>query len=214
VGEEGGVRKRDGSDIGKTHKARSHLSSLNRTCPVFRPREGKTDPFPEGVDCEGMAKIVLVRGLILTLDDNQAGPNQTADVDEYDELGYTTAPITTQRCLPALSRLEEGDWAYFVNDPRYMSWPSPIQKRPYQGENVIALGTDSFYGYPLGPQSYAGWIKTLSDKAAALGIPNPLPLGYVTTPNAYVNTPYPVHFLNVSAIAMKVFDLRMKLLVQ
>jgi hypothetical protein len=29
--------KRDRSDIGKLHNLRSHISSLNRTCPVFPP---------------------------------------------------------------------------------------------------------------------------------------------------------------------------------
>jgi hypothetical protein len=150
-----------------------------------------------------MARIILARGLIMTLDDNEAGPDNTNDPNEYTRLGYNgykKTPLTTKPFAPLLSQLKDGDCAYFGNDPLYRTWP---MHGAYLGENVITVG-DTYYGYNVGLKSYLGWLLLLRQKALDIGIPFP-------NPSAYNIQLHRAAFLDVPRIAMNVFDLRSNL---
>jgi len=152
-----------------------------------------TQVFSTGVaqkiDCEGMARIVLARGLIMTL-----GPGM------YKQLGFTSAPIV-KLTLPELGSLKEGDWAYFANNPLY-----PANLGGYMGENVIKVAPDFYFAWPDGTKTYNGWIQRL-----ATALQSFYPFATVNNVPGYLlngKPAKPVCFLDVLQIATKVFDKR------
>jgi hypothetical protein len=178
------------------------------------------DPFANGIDCKGMARVILADGLIRTLDRNQAGPNGSPDLNEYTSLKFSGPRVwgLPSTSLPALSQLKVGDWAYFQGDTRYgNNDPYPPGDDP--GENVIVIRDGGYYygwtkletqmGVGVGVMSYGQWRACLLAASFADCILNPNVVGYPNVPPVQ-----PVVFLNVSLIATKVFKWRMPLLVQ
>ena len=103
---------------------------------------------PWDIDCLGAARIMLARGLILTL-----GPGK------FDNLGYTSSTMhVIPRPIATAGEMLIGEWAYFQNDLAY------LQKHPgggYQGENVIKVSQSEYYGFPGGKKTAQQWVQEL-----------------------------------------------------
>ncbi len=148
---------------------------------------------PEKVECEGACKIIMVRALI-----------DVIGKGTFNAL-YTSSTVPMRAHDVPISQMSKGDWGWLLNDPRYQDRPVDYG---FAGENIIKLGNDSYFGFPVGPQSEAAWTQTLIDafnedlqpgetKITAL----PPGSGWQSDHNT---------FLDVAEIAMNVFDNRNK----
>jgi hypothetical protein len=140
-----------GCDNGCT--ARNHGEYLNES----QVNDFFTGSPPWTVDCLGAAQIIMAKGLI-----------QTLKSGEFDKLGYTTSNMNLNlKPVANADQMMIGEWCYFRNDWNYLS------KHPgggYQGENVIKVGEDAYFGFPIGTKKAAEWIQELID-AYNFGLP-------------------------------------------
>ncbi len=155
--------------------------------------EGKINDFfdynkdVQTCDCLGAAKIIMVHGLVSSLKEG-----------EYDRLGIGKDSLFVTSPISRISDLEVGDWGYFKNDQNYLA---EHPKGGYQGENIIQVGDDRYYGFPGGVKNYADWKEELI-WAYNSGLPAEKQIDSI--PGVYQYS----WFFDVPGISMKVFDLR------
>jgi hypothetical protein len=157
------------------------------------------------IDCLGMARIIMAKGLITAL---HAG--------EFNKLGWTASTMPLDDRTVGLSSTKPGDWVYFQNDLRYLQWHGNPDEG-YQGENVIKVGTDRYWGWPisvsLGALPYGNranprrpanscWTQILFDAYNSPPVP---PNQYTRTIPGYTGT---ATFFDVAVVGMDIFDLR------
>ncbi|MFD2611160.1 protein-glutamine gamma-glutamyltransferase [Paenibacillus gansuensis] len=123
------------------------------------PADGIRDIFTDGkkyaFECAVAIVILLYKAVLDTIGEqkfNELFPNLLLYSWNYDsDLGLTTRNTDSAFARP-------GDVLYFKNpdvDPDHMEW---------QGENVIKMGTDSYYGHGLGIRSAEDMIKALNKR--------------------------------------------------
>jgi hypothetical protein len=179
-------------------KAPQINSLFNGTEPVLSDPNGGLAPAVH-YNCEGMAEIIFVRGLI-------QGASLTDA--EFDELKINVADIQSSYCVERsiannnsvpLQSLQPGYWALFMNAPN-----CPVQI--WQAENVIVTGADTYFGWPYGQQSYAWWqaeLKRQFNKGVPLAL---FEQGLWTTRNiGYKGTSW---FLNIPKLGQMIFNMR------
>jgi hypothetical protein len=76
--------------------------------------------------------------------------------------------------------------------------------RRYQGENVIKVGPNSYYGWPLGPKSFGGWKETLIAEYNR-DLPEWKKIMTIAPTRFYNGW---AKFFSVAIVGMDVFDLR------
>lgn len=107
-----------------------------------------TNSPPWRVDCLGAARIIMAKGLV-----------QTLKSGEFDKLGYSTSKMNLElKPVANADQMMNGEWCYFKNDAKYLT------KHPgggYQGENVIKVSDDKYFGFPIGVNTASGWIQEL-----------------------------------------------------
>jgi hypothetical protein len=115
---------------------------------------------PWTVDCLGASRIVMARGLILTL--------KSGEFDKIlhtsSNMHYTTSNMALKAThgLADISQTKIGDWGYIRNDWNYLS------KHPggaFQGENVIKVGPSLYWGFGTSQpnRTYEQWKQELID---------------------------------------------------
>jgi hypothetical protein len=114
---------------------------------------------PWDVDCTGAARIIMARGLILTL------KNGEFDKLKHDSsnMHYNTSNMNIELKKPVanIGQMKIGDWGYFEN---HDSYPDKHPCGAYPGENVIKVSTSKYYGFPSKtPKTYKEWLKKLID---------------------------------------------------
>jgi hypothetical protein len=151
-----------------------------------------------------MAQIIWARGLIMgaALTDQQ-----------FDAMGLNVAwlaNVSNARyvvSLPAtpLANLKLGDWAVFNNAAKC---PDAM----WQAENVIVVGTNAYFGWDKGIQTYYWWRTELMNKFNASCTPLP-GLAYGLTPFQYVwglwqipGYQHEVFWLNIPALGQMIFN--------
>jgi hypothetical protein len=151
------------------------------------------------IDCLDAVNLVLAEGLIRTLASG-----------EFDRLGYNFNQLPTKYLATLRPRgsnnpqeMLAGDVGYFKN------WPVP-EGYSEQGQNVVKLGPDSYwgFGFPSRPRlsltlNYSGWIGQLISEWQHVYPGRPLP---GAQPPGYQRQ-Y-TRFLDTAGIGMNVFDLR------
>jgi hypothetical protein len=147
-----------------------------------------SDDRPPVADCLGAARLVMARGLIRTIDKG-----------EFDRvfggvLLLEDRKVTRWGLLP-------GDWAYFQNDKRY---PDKHPEGSFQGQNVIVVSKEGYWGFSEGTKTYKAWIRKLIDEYN-FGLD---PSEQITQIPGY-DQRYTV-FFDVPKVAMKLFDDRNK----
>jgi hypothetical protein len=195
----------DGTGMGETQ--------INRVFGIDPdPLPGET-PVPK-YDCGTMAKIIMARGLITTI---RPG--------EFAKLFFTVNGLWNNYKGPARAveltdpSVKPGDWTCFWNNTNYPN-VHDMNSSSYIAENVIKVGTDSYYGWNLGPMSYAQWLELLRVKYNTNLINGGTPLPDVGGDLEELQKLIPgyaglggvgpgyVRFLDVPKIATKVFDYR------
>lgn len=143
----------------------------------------------EKTECFWAYRLVFTKGLI---DNLKSG--------EFDSLHYSPGSIPISERTGKIGTMTLGDRGYIKNYADYLA------KHPgggYQGENIIMVGNDRYWGFPADSKSYADWESTLRN-AYNTGLPaaqqrsDALP-GFLQNE---------IEFLNVPQIGMDVFDLR------
>jgi RHS repeat-associated protein len=139
-------------------------------------------------DCTGAAYLVEAKGLLDTVG--------AADFDRLSDDGqgyrYNTFPRVARDS--ALSQLKSGDWTYFRN---YDDYPTG---HAWQGENVIKVGDDQYWGFPKGALSLSAWYSALRNAYnAEMGRSRTDPI-----PGFNRNA----SFIDVAKVAMGTFDVR------
>ena len=142
-------------------------------------------------DCLAMVKIVTARGLISTLKAGEFDQIVTNVGDMWDHY------MKSRSC--SLTAMQKADYGYFENNVNYLDPWHP--GGAYSGENVIMVGTDSYWGFPSGTNSDLGWRTILLNAYNTEGVP-PISMNQIP---GFTGTAL---FLNVPKIAMKIFDLR------
>ncbi len=123
-------------------------AAQSRVEEFFRePPAGTPKPV---CDCLGAGYLVYSKGLLEVL---RSG--------EFDAL-YTSDTIPDTFTGADLGAMKVGDWSYIQNDPRYLD-PDKHPDGGYQGENIIKVGDDQYWGFPLGVQNYSEWEQKLID---------------------------------------------------
>jgi len=101
---------------------------------------------PQCVDCLGAARIIMAKGLINTLKN-----------EEFNKLGYTASGMNIRyRPAATTNEIMPGDWCYFYNDYTY-KYKHPAG--PFQGENAIKVAATDYYGFGAG--KYDQWEKEM-----------------------------------------------------
>ena len=118
---------------------------------------------------------------------------------EFDAL-YTSGSVPMKDHEVPISEMKLGDWGYLKNAPDYLDWHPD---GGYQGENIIKVGDDSYFGFPTGPRSLAKWT---SDLITAFNTGLPLVIERIDTIPGWQSEDN--KFLDVATIAMNVFDHR------
>ena len=126
-----------------------------------------TGGYVRTFDCYAMRQAIEARALILTLDNN-TGIDGTKKyfADEFDKMDLTLGRVSRldstgllwvdNRYTLPLDKIQPGDSTGFANANDYLA--THVDGAPWQAENVIMVGKDSFYGWNLPkPMSYAQW---------------------------------------------------------
>jgi hypothetical protein len=98
-------------------------------------------------DCTAAAYIVLAKGLLDTIGDR-----------DFDALGYRSQTYPIKRKQPiTTSQMKLGDWTYFKNYDDYLQ----VAGGAWQGENVIKVGNDQYWGHGGGVRARVSWYSLL-----------------------------------------------------
>jgi hypothetical protein len=173
----------------------------------------KTNPR---FDCIGMANLIMVRGVIATLNPG-----------EYKAMGFCAADFGLDRNSPGKAgpyltiyapplpraRLQRGDWVVFWNNSRYDDFHPD---EDWATENTIMTGPDLYWGWGVaGPGgNCAFWRGELRD-AFNSGLANPFDqIGPLGAPGYNQGNdpdqPVTAAFVNVPKLAMALFNFRTK----
>ena len=104
------------------------------------------------IECAVMARVVMARGLITTLNEG-----------EFDELKYRVWRLRfAQLKTPQLDKMQIGDYAYCTNDQRYKgkfaSGMNVIKVAAAEGSVIPA----TYWGWDAGNLSFQGWMAVLA----------------------------------------------------
>ncbi len=134
-------------------------------------------------DCTGAGYLVQAKGLL-----------DTISASDFDALRYRYNTFPRVGRDSTLSQLKLGDWTYFKN---YDDYPAG---HAWQGENVIKVGNDQYWGFPKGTLSQSAWYSALRDAYnAEMGKNRTDPI-----PGFNGNA----SFSDVAKVGMATFDLR------
>jgi protein-glutamine gamma-glutamyltransferase len=139
-------------------------------------------------DCTAAAYIVLAKGLL-----------DTIGATDFDALGYRSQAYPIKRRQPiTTAQMKLGDWTYFKNYSDYLQ----VAGGAWQGENVIKVGSDQYWGHGGGVRSQSDWYSLLQgyyNSESGRNRTGPIP-GFTGHPD----------FVDVARVGMGTFDVRKK----
>jgi hypothetical protein len=145
------------------------------------------------IDCAGAAMVILAGGLIKTIGS-----------DDFDKL-FTSNTIPMTHAPGDADQADLGDWGYFKNAPGYRG-------TGFQGENVINVGYDKFFGFPGGTKPGLGGVKSAEQWCNTLIKAYNKEVHFwqkiKTLPEDCGWQPSVNKFIDVPAVALKLFKLR------
>jgi hypothetical protein len=169
----------------------------------------RPSPVPK-FDCIAMANLIMVRGVIASLNPGEYKAMGFCAVDlGIDRFGNAGSYFTVYNPAVRRAALKPGDWVAFWNNPNYRAFHS---KGDWKTENVITTGSDSYWGWNStngATETYDGWKTTLLD-AFNSGVNNLQQINIAGVPGYdQGNAPdVTAGFVNVPKLAMDIFNYR------
>jgi hypothetical protein len=140
--------------------------------------------------------------LFFILDVGECWPKGSLDTigdRDFDALGYRSQTYPIKRKQPiTTSQMKLGDWTYFKNYDDYLQ----VAGGAWQGENVIKVGNDQYWGHGGGVRARVSWYSLLRNnynKESGGNRTYPIP-GFTGHAD----------FVDVAAVGTSTFDLRKK----
>jgi RHS repeat-associated protein len=171
----------------QTITSRGPTYDINR---YFNPRKKYGRP-----DCEAATLLVMWKGLVDVL--------KPGELDAL-ELRSMSPDVTFSPKQASPGQMFRADMGYLLNHSDY---PQLFPSGAWRGENVIKVGTDKYWGFPLGTLSEVNWKNQLGLAYNREARARRLPTRPIDEVPGFDNKS---QFFNVPSIATKVFEYRNK----